>query len=476
MATGWRCCWAVKSRAIWMPNWLRRRRAAGARQLPIGDVTALLRHRPDVRRSGTQPGGGHSACGCGDRGSVSARQPHRLHRLPDRQQRAARHAGSRAWSVTPDGQLDRTRFRFELRRGCSLSKSEAAGALCQLPAGCTAGAGGLRKCLPELRQAAGAAGERHASRRGVAPRRTRLAEIQYREGSTNFLVLLDAQRTLLQAEDAVAQAETGVNTGAVAVYKALGGIDTAGLTAKSVEVRFGPIAAGKVATCVGGGAGMSAARSTDDDAGFGLQACAPATVAGGSATGAASEPPGSGPTPPAAESPSGCAGTQRASRLASARSGEHALHGIASGRVVIELAPQFAPGHVANIKALVRAALFRRPEHPPSAGQLRGAVGRPGRQARYRRGTASHVVPAEFDRRCKRAVAFRATAGRRRLRAAGRLHRQLAGGAQSQDAQEWLTHCYAMVGVGRDTRPTAASGCRSCTSSSAMRRVIWTAT
>jgi multidrug efflux system outer membrane protein len=38
-------------------------------------------------------------------------------------------------------------------------------------------------------------------------------------------VLLDAQRTLLQAEDAVAQAETGVNTGAVAVYKALGGID-----------------------------------------------------------------------------------------------------------------------------------------------------------------------------------------------------------------------------------------------------------
>ena len=57
-------------------------------------------------------------------------------------------------------------------------------------------------------------------------RAARLAEIQYREGGTNFLVLLDAQRTLLQAEDAVAQAETGVNTGAVAVYKALGGIDT----------------------------------------------------------------------------------------------------------------------------------------------------------------------------------------------------------------------------------------------------------
>ena len=54
-------------------------------------------------------------------------------------------------------------------------------------------------------------------------RAARLAEIQYREGSINFLVLLDAQRTLLQAEDALAQAETAANTGAVAVYKALGG-------------------------------------------------------------------------------------------------------------------------------------------------------------------------------------------------------------------------------------------------------------
>jgi len=40
-----------------------------------------------------------------------------------------------------------------------------------------------------------------------------LAEIQYREGSINFLVLLDAQRTLLQAEDDLAQAETAANTG-----------------------------------------------------------------------------------------------------------------------------------------------------------------------------------------------------------------------------------------------------------------------
>jgi hypothetical protein len=36
--------------------------------------------------------------------------------------------------------------------------------------------------------------------------------------------LLDAERTQLQAEDAVAQAESGVIPGVVAVYKAFGGV------------------------------------------------------------------------------------------------------------------------------------------------------------------------------------------------------------------------------------------------------------
>jgi outer membrane protein, multidrug efflux system len=37
-------------------------------------------------------------------------------------------------------------------------------------------------------------------------------------------VLLDAQRTQLDAEDAVAQAETSVNVAVIAIYKALGGV------------------------------------------------------------------------------------------------------------------------------------------------------------------------------------------------------------------------------------------------------------
>jgi multidrug efflux system outer membrane protein len=50
-----------------------------------------------------------------------------------------------------------------------------------------------------------------------------LARVQYREGALDFLRLLDAERTLLQAEDAVAAAETDLNSSVVSIYKALGG-------------------------------------------------------------------------------------------------------------------------------------------------------------------------------------------------------------------------------------------------------------
>jgi hypothetical protein len=48
--------------------------------------------------------------------------------------------------------------------------------------------------------------------RAIASRRAaELADVRYREGAADYLVLLDAQRTQLDAEDAVAQAEADVN-------------------------------------------------------------------------------------------------------------------------------------------------------------------------------------------------------------------------------------------------------------------------
>ena len=50
-----------------------------------------------------------------------------------------------------------------------------------------------------------------------------LAHIRYKEGRIDFLRVLDAERTRLEAEDALTQAQTDANTDVVSIYKALGG-------------------------------------------------------------------------------------------------------------------------------------------------------------------------------------------------------------------------------------------------------------
>lgn len=54
-------------------------------------------------------------------------------------------------------------------------------------------------------------------------RAAELAQIRYENGVIDFLQVLDAERTVLQAEDALAQSRTETATSLVAVYKALGG-------------------------------------------------------------------------------------------------------------------------------------------------------------------------------------------------------------------------------------------------------------
>jgi len=54
-------------------------------------------------------------------------------------------------------------------------------------------------------------------------RAAELAKLRYDAGRTDYLELLDAQRTQLSAEDQLAEAEAAINTRAVQLYKALGG-------------------------------------------------------------------------------------------------------------------------------------------------------------------------------------------------------------------------------------------------------------
>jgi outer membrane protein TolC len=50
-----------------------------------------------------------------------------------------------------------------------------------------------------------------------------LASDQYKQGVVDFLTVLDAQRNLFAAQDALVQSDLAVTANLVAIYKALGG-------------------------------------------------------------------------------------------------------------------------------------------------------------------------------------------------------------------------------------------------------------
>jgi outer membrane protein TolC len=57
----------------------------------------------------------------------------------------------------------------------------------------------------------------------TAQRSVDLAFAQYREGAVDFQRVLDAQRSLLQEENSLAQTRSSVATNLISLYKALGG-------------------------------------------------------------------------------------------------------------------------------------------------------------------------------------------------------------------------------------------------------------
>ena len=127
---------------------------------------------------------------------------------------------SRAWSLSPV--LSWAGFERGTYAGVRIAEARAAAALAGYELT-------VLRALEETenafatygshRQRLQAVVEQAAASRNAAE----LARIQYREGAVDFLRLLDAERTLLQAEDEVAAAETDLNSSVVLIYKALGG-------------------------------------------------------------------------------------------------------------------------------------------------------------------------------------------------------------------------------------------------------------
>jgi peptidylprolyl isomerase len=130
------------------------------------------------------------------------------------------------------------------------------------------------------------------------------------------------------------------------------------------------------------------------------------------------------------------------------------------GTVIIELAPQFAPLHVANIKTLVREGFF----NGTTINRVQENYVTQWGDATEKKplGTAKTTLPLEAERPAA-ALAF--TPIRQRDAYAPEVG-FVDGFAAARDGRgtAWMTHCYATVGVGRGESPESGSGAELFTS------------
>lgn len=192
-----------------------------AKPLPIGEAGELLRRRPDVQAAERRLAAETALTGVATADLFPRVRVTGFIGFLAGDLSALGEGASRAWSVTPTVSwpgLDiggaRARLRAQEARGAaSLAAYDQA----------------VLRALEDVENALVSYGQRQAQLRALTDQATasrraaELARVRYREGVIDFLVLLDAERTLLAAEDAVGVAETAVNTDVAAVYKALGG-------------------------------------------------------------------------------------------------------------------------------------------------------------------------------------------------------------------------------------------------------------
>jgi multidrug efflux system outer membrane protein len=191
--------------------------------LAIGEPGSLLRRRPDVRAAERRLASatareGVAAAELFPQISVSGF----LGLLAGRGSSFFNASDSRAWAVTPAlswAAFDLGSARARLR-GAEGATRESVAQFEQV----------VLRAIEETENALVNYREeqerlvRLADQARESTRAATIARTRYQAGVVDFLALLDAERTQLQAEDAVAQAEAGVFTSVIAVYKALGGI------------------------------------------------------------------------------------------------------------------------------------------------------------------------------------------------------------------------------------------------------------
>lgn len=131
---------------------------------------------------------------------------------------------------------------------------------------------------------------------------------------------------------------------------------------------------------------------------------------------------------------------------------------LAGGRVVIELAPEFAPLHVANVRTLVRGKYFDGLTIVRSQDNFVVQWADPA-DADHKKpvGEAKRKVPAEFDRGAA-GLKFVALPDPDTYAPQTGFVSGLPAARDKADGTAWLVHCYSMVGAGRDNEVDSGPG------------------
>jgi len=130
---------------------------------------------------------------------------------------------------------------------------------------------------------------------------------------------------------------------------------------------------------------------------------------------------------------------------------------LASGRVVIELAPQMAPNHVANIRALIQERYFDGLAIVRSQDNYVAQWGEPVDAQSREIKTAKKSLDAEYTVKNKD-ISFDAIKDRDGYAPESGFHNGFPAGRDPKTGEAWLAHCYGAVGVGRGNANNSGSG------------------
>ncbi len=130
-----------------------------------------------------------------------------------------------------------------------------------------------------------------------------------------------------------------------------------------------------------------------------------------------------------------------------------------SGRVIIELAPQFAPQHVDNIRTLARERFWDGLSIYRSQDNFVVQFGDPvaGEDSAKSQGSAKKQIAAEFSRKSE-GLAFNAIPDVDGWAPQVGFAEGFPAARNPQTGQAWLTHCYGTLGAGRDMAAASSNG------------------